>query len=113
MKIVIFAIFYIFLNFDDAIDYLAGADWKCALWLDMCPLDPRDTSTYTGCHVMTTRTNFNRSRNFFFFPFFAFFFRIEKRRPRLQIFSKGGHPISKGGHSKFQALFFALTAQNF
>ena len=52
MKIVIFCDFLHFLNFDDAIDYLAGADRKCALWLDMCPLDPRDTSTYTGCHVM-------------------------------------------------------------
>ena len=58
MKISIFVIFWIFLNFDDAIDNSAGTGRKCEIWPEMGPLDPQDTSTYLVCYYMMTRTNF-------------------------------------------------------
>ena len=57
-KIMIFAIFCDFLNFDDAIDYSAGTGRKCEILPEMSPLDPQDTSTYLVCYYMMTRTNF-------------------------------------------------------
>ena len=58
MKISIFVIFWIFLNFDDAIDNSAGTGRKYEIWPEMGPLDPQDTSSYLVCYHMSNRKIF-------------------------------------------------------